>query len=263
MLERTLASAEAVRRRAQEFQRKEVAPLKIGLAPSISASLVLGPIAEIAKFVPGLHVELREGAAKKLVDLLLEGEINAAMVGDVQDVPARIDDWSLFEERYVAVLAPTHRLANRPSIDIDDLRETILLERTDCDVAPKIQQSYFPEKPPQLGHCSGHDLHLQHMAAAGFGVILAPEHMPRLPTLKTIPLKGDPVSREVRLLAVQGRRYSPALDAFVKVARLRDWSVEVPDRGVTHAAAPEVARRPHDHDTHASGQPLPANRPSA
>jgi hypothetical protein len=27
---------------------------------------------------------------------------------------------------------------------------------------------------------------------------------------------------------VQGRRYSPALDAFVKVARLRDWSVVVP-----------------------------------
>jgi hypothetical protein len=69
-------------------------------------------------------------------------------------------------------------------------------------------------------------LHLQHMAAAGFGVILAPEHMPRLPTLKTIPLEGDPVSREVRLLAVQGRRYSPALEAFIKVARLRDWSVE-------------------------------------
>ena len=225
MLARTMASAEAVRRRAQEFQRKEVAPLKIGLAPSISASLVLDPIAEIAKFLPGLHVELRECAAEKLVDLLLEGEINAAMVGDVQDMPARVDDWLLFEERYVAVLAPTHQLANRPSIGIDDLRETVLLERAGCDVAPKIQRSYFPEKPPHLGHCSGHDLHLQHMAAAGFGVILAPEHMPRLPTLKTIPLEGDSVSREVRLLAVQGRRYSPALDAFVKVARLRDWSV--------------------------------------
>ncbi|NEV03349.1 LysR family transcriptional regulator, partial [Bradyrhizobium sp. UFLA 03-164] len=74
---------------------------------------------------------------------------------------------SLFEERYVAVLAPTHQLANRPSIGIDDLRETILLERDECDVAPKIRRSYFPEEPPRLGHCSGHDLHLQHMAAAG------------------------------------------------------------------------------------------------
>jgi DNA-binding transcriptional LysR family regulator len=224
MLARTLASAEAVRRRAQEFQRKEVAPLKIGLVPSISASLVLDLIAEIAKFLPGLHVEMREGTAEKLLDLLLEGEINAAMVGDVQDMPARIDDWLLFEERYVAVLAPTHQFANRPSIGIDDLRETVLLERAGCDVTPNIQRSYFPEEPLHLGHCSENDLHLQHMAAAGFGVILAPEHMPRLPTLKTIPLEGDPVSREVRLLAVQGRRYSPALDAFVKVARLRDWS---------------------------------------
>jgi DNA-binding transcriptional LysR family regulator len=230
MLARALASAETARRRAKEFQRKEVAPLKIGLAPSISASLVLDLIAEIARFVPGLHVELREGAAEKLLDLLLEGEVNAAIVGDVQDMPARIDDWLLFEERYVAVLAPTHQLANRPSICIDDLRETVLLERAGCDVAAKIQRLYFPEEPPRLGHCSGHDLHLQHMAAAGFGVILAPEHMPRLPTLKTIPLEGDPVSREVRLLVVQGRRYSPALDAFVKIARLRDWSVEVPSR---------------------------------
>ncbi|MDX8495736.1 hypothetical protein RFN29_29695, partial [Mesorhizobium sp. VK22B] len=70
------------------------------------------------------------------------------------------------------------------------------------------------------------------MAAAGFGLMLAPEHMPRLPTLKTIPLEGNPVSREVRLLAVQGRHYSPALDAFVKVARLRDWTLEVPHQGI-------------------------------
>jgi DNA-binding transcriptional LysR family regulator len=264
MLERTLASAETVRRRALEFRRKEVAPLKIGLAPSISASLVLDPIAEIAKFVPGLHVELREGAAGKLIELLLDGEIHAAMVGDVQDVPARIDDWSLFEERYVAVLAPTHRLANRPSIAMDDLRETVLLERAGCDIAVKIQRSCFPEEPLQFGHCSGHDLHLQHMAAAGFGVILAPEHMPRLPTLKTIPLEGDPVLRKVRLLAVQGRRYSPALDAFVKVARLRDWSVKVSQRGMPHARLPEMASEPaDDHDMHAGSQPLPANRSAA
>jgi len=169
----------------------------------------------------------------------------------------------LFEERYVAVLAPTHQLANRPSISIDDLRETVLLERAGCDVALKIQRLCFPEEPLQLGHCSGHDLHLQHMAAAGFGVILAPEHMPRLPTLKTIPLEGDPVSREVRLLAVQGRRYSPALDAFVKVARLRDWSIGVPHRGMPHATLPESRARPHDHDTHAGGQPVPANRSAA
>jgi hypothetical protein len=87
--------------------------------------------------------------------------------------------------------------------------------------------------------------------------------MPRLPTLKSIPLEGDPISREVRLLAVQGRRHSPALDAFVKVARRRDWSAEVP----TGACGTQPARRwrasPHDYDTHAGGQPIPADRSAA
>lgn len=218
MLERTLAATEAVRLRAGEFQRKEVAPLKIGLAPSISASLVLEPIAEAAKCVPGLRVELREDTARRLVEHLLGGEINAAVVGEIEDVPPCIDAWSLFEERYVAVLAPGHAFANRPAITVDDLRETTILERVGCDMAPKIQKSCFPAELPHLGHGSEHDLHLQHMAAAGFGIVLAPEHMPHLPPLKTLPIEGDPVWREVRLLAAQDRRYSLALDAFVKVA---------------------------------------------
>jgi DNA-binding transcriptional LysR family regulator len=232
MLERTLASAEAVQRRAQDFQRREIAPLKIGLAPSISASLVLDPIADIAKFVSGLQVELREETAEDLVELLLEGEINAALIGDIREMPPRIDAWVLFEERYVAVLSPTHHLANLPAIAAEDLRETIVLDRMGCDVASKIQNVCFPDADRRMGHSSAHDLHLQHMAAAGFGLILAPEHMPRLPALKSIPIEGDPVWREVRLLAVQGRRYSPALDAFVKVSRVRDWSGEVNERSI-------------------------------
>ncbi|MDL2403971.1 LysR family transcriptional regulator substrate-binding protein, partial [Rhizobium mayense] len=226
------------RRRAREFQKKEVAPLTIGLAPSISASLVVEPIAEIRKFVPGLHVELREEPPSRLVELLLEGEVNVALVGDLDDRPERIDDWALFEERYVAVLAPSHELADRPVIGMEALREATILDRSYCDVAPKFLRRCFPDAPPRHNHRSCRDLHLQHLAAAGFGIVLAPEHMPRLPTLKALPIDGDPVWREVRLLAVQGRRYSPALDAFIKVVRLHDWSL--------HAGSPLQSGR-HSH----------------
>lgn len=99
-----------------------------------------------------------------------------------------------------------------------------------------------PEEAPHIGHSSAHDLHLQHMAAAGFGVILAPEHMPCLPSLKTIPIEGDLVCREVRLLAVQGRRYSPALDAFIKTIRLRDWSLKTdPEWQARYFEQPRIA----------------------
>lgn len=224
MLERALASTEAVRRHARQFQKKEVASLAIGLAPSISASLVLEPIAETRKFVPGLAVELREETSDRLLELLLEGEINVALVGDIDDKPERIDDWALFAERYVAVLGLSHQLADLSVIGVDALRGAAILDRSNCEVVPKFQHLLFPDAPPHHNHRSGRDAHLQHLAAAGFGILLAPEHMPRLPTLKALPIEGDPVWREVHLLAVQGRRYSPALDAFVKVARLHDWS---------------------------------------
>jgi hypothetical protein len=42
-----------------------------------------------------------------------------------------------------------------------------------------------------------------------------------------VPLRSDVAWREIHLAVVQGRRYSPALEAFVKVARLRDWSLAV------------------------------------
>jgi DNA-binding transcriptional LysR family regulator len=227
MLEKALASTEAVRRRARQFQQKEVASLVIGLAPSISASLVLEPIAEIRKFVPGLRIELREEATDDLIELLLEGEINVALVGDIDAKPERIDDWSLFAERYVAVLAPSHHLADLPVIGMEALRTATILDRSGCEAAPKFQHLLFPGAPPHQNDRSGRDLHLQHLAAAGFGIVLAPEHMPRLPSLKALPIEGDPVWRQVHLLAVQGRRYSPALDAFVKVARLHDWSIHM------------------------------------
>jgi len=234
MLERALASTEAVRRRARQFQRKEVAPLIIGLAPSISASLVLEPIVEVRKVVPGLHVELREEPQNRLVELLLEGEVNVALVGDLDDTSERIDGWRLFEERYVAVLAASHELADLPVIGMEALREATILDQFNCDVVPKFHRLCFPGAVPHHNHRGNRNLHVQHLAAAGFGIVLAPEHMPRLPSLKALPIEGDPVWQEVRLLAVQGRRYSPAVDAFVKVARLRDWSL--------HAGSPPQHR---------------------
>ena len=224
MLERTSVSAETVHRRAREFQNKELAPLKIGLAPSISPSLLLEPFAEISKVVPGLRLELRERAADKLAELLLRGEISAAIAGDMQTIPRRIDEWPLFEERYVALLPYNHAFANQAAVAIKDLSRAVILERFGCDAAERIHRR-FPDGDQKASHGSEHDLHLQYLAAAGFGIVLAPEHMPHLPSLKMLPIEGDPILRQVRLLTVQGRRHSPALDAFLKIARFRDWSV--------------------------------------
>jgi DNA-binding transcriptional LysR family regulator len=224
-LEKIFAAAEAVRLQARGYQKKTIAPLKIGLVPSVSAALITELLLDLARIIPDLRVDLREADANGLVAMLLDGEINAALVGDAVELPERIDHWLLFEERYVLVLSRKHPMARQTAIPLQDLHEAVFLERVGCDVAGRFKQACFADRPgPKVVHRSAQERHLEQMASAGFGAILAPEHAPRLPSLAAIPIQGDPVRREVQLLAVAGRQYSPALDAFIKVARVRDWT---------------------------------------
>lgn len=225
MLERTLAAAEAVRMHALEYQRKEIAPLKIGIIPSISSNIIMEPLLEMDRVIPGLQVDTLEASAKKLVDMLMSGDISAAIVGNVDEMPDRIDHWALFEERYVIVTSSTHPLAHLDVAPISALRDAIILERVGCDVASMIEALCFAkDHGPRLRHRSAQEGHLQQMVAAGFGIMFAPEHSPLLSSLSAIPIEGDPVRRSIHLLVMAGRPYSPALDAFVKIARARDWS---------------------------------------
>ena len=223
-LEKIFAAAEAVRLQARGYQKKTIAPLKIGLVPSVSAALITELLLELARIIPDLRVDLREADVNGLVAMLLNGEINAALVSDAVELP-RIDRWRLFDERYVLVLSLKHPMAKQTVISLQDLQEVVFLERAGCDVAGRFKQACFADHPgPKVVHRSDQERHLQQMASAGFGAILVPEHAQRLPSLAAIPIEGDPVRREVQLLAVAGRPYSPALDAFIKVARARDWT---------------------------------------
>jgi DNA-binding transcriptional LysR family regulator len=231
MLERTLTAADAVRLHALDYQRKEIAPLRIGIVPSICPKIVMAPLTEIDRAIPGLRIEMLEAAAERLVEMLLAGDINVAVVGEVHSLPERVDHWKLFEERYVVVMALSHPLARSGVVRISELREETFLERVDCDVATRIRSLFDEAEGPRVKHRSSNEGQLQQMAAAGFGIMFAPEHRPRLESLAAIPIEGDPVRRSVQLLVMAGRRYSPALDAFVKTARVRDWAPEVGRRG--------------------------------
>jgi DNA-binding transcriptional LysR family regulator len=228
MLSRTLASVEAVQDQALDYKHREIAPLKVGLVPSISATVIVEPLANISRLIPGLEVELIEAPAEQLLDMLLEGELNAALVGERLELPERIDHWRLFDERYVVLVAPSHPLAQYREIPIGALMQTVWLERIDCEMRDSFQQACLLDGAEmKVGHRGRQESHLQHMAVVGLGAMLAPEHAPRVPSLCAIPIENDPLRREVQLLVVAGRRYSPALDALVKIARMRDWQAAI------------------------------------
>jgi DNA-binding transcriptional LysR family regulator len=225
MLERTFNAAEAARLQAKEFRSKAIAPLRIGLTPSISASLLVEPLSRLSRQIPGLRIDLIEERHDKLAEAMLAGDIHVALAGQIANLPTRIDHWHLFEERYVAIVGRDHRLASWEAVPASVVRDATWIGLNSCEVIGQFMTIFFSDGgAPNVLHHGCHESHLQHMVAAGLGVLFAPEHAPCLPTVVARPIEGDPVKRWVELLAVAGRQYSPALDAFIKTIRLLDWN---------------------------------------
>jgi DNA-binding transcriptional LysR family regulator len=225
MLEQSVFSADTARFQAKEFQDKEIAPLRIGLAPTVAASIIVEPLSELTWSVPGLEIDIVEYAPEEMADALLEGEIHAGVAGAGPSAGQRINHFALFDERYVVVAAQTHPFSKLDIVPLLKIQEAVWLERIGCDVGEQFRRTCFTtDAEPKIGHRANREGHLQHMVAAGLGVMLAPEHCPRLHGLVGRRIEGDPVRRGVELLVMAGRRYSPALDAFIKIARTRDWT---------------------------------------
>jgi DNA-binding transcriptional LysR family regulator len=67
----------------------------------------VSPLSEIARFVPGLQVQMVEESQSKLIEMIYDGEINAALTAGPEPLPERIDQWVLFDERLLVMAAPT------------------------------------------------------------------------------------------------------------------------------------------------------------
>jgi DNA-binding transcriptional LysR family regulator len=224
-LERVYVASESVRASAEEFQRRKVAPLQIALESCISASILEAPLIEVAKFVPGLQVELFEGELSEIDEMLLSGVVSAALVGDdTERSSQRVDEWPLFDERLLVLTPKESRFAERSTISPELLADATWIGRAGFQAGCRCWRELFPEGcEPKVGHRGHHLAQLQYMVSAGLGLMLWPEHAPHLDTLVVREIEDRLLYRTVALRVVQGRRYSPALEAFMKVARVLDW----------------------------------------
>ena len=243
-LERLVAAADSARSIAREYQRKDNAPLKIGLTPCVSSNLLVAPLAEVARHVPGIQVEIVEEPLHRLQELLFDGDISAALAADANGLPERIDHWDLFEDHFLVLAAKDNPLADMQSVPMSALAEVTWLERTGCDLTPKFWDLIFTEgRSPKISHRSKHESHLQNMVEAGLGIMVASAHTPRLSSLVARPIRDDPMRWTVNLLVIAGRRYTPALDAFIKIARLRDWNARNAETPVPRTESPKSVTR--------------------
>lgn len=220
LLDQALAAADGAQQKAKNYGRKSIAPLRLSLGPAIGARLIAPTLEAMAGLIPELETEIFEFDRGRMQDSLIEGRIHASIAAGIRSVNERIDRWPLYREHYVLLMNPSHVFARLPSVPTRMLCETSWVERADCETTAFFRREYLGHGASAQGILRAPDsVHLQELALVGLGAMISPAHAPVLPGLETRPIEGNPLSADVELFAMSGRRYSPALEAFIRVLR--------------------------------------------
>ena len=224
-LEQALVAAETAKTHASAFRKTEVAALRLGLVPTVSPHVAVGPLPELIRRIPTLEIQLKLTEQRALIDELLQGGLDAGLMVDDGEIPDRMQTWQLFREGYAVACATSHRFAALETIPVAELAGEVVLGRAGCAATRALSQANTTGGTgPAVRHLADTEEQLQHLAAKSLGVLLVPRHLPVLPGLVTKPLSGTLPQRSVALAVVGGRRYSPSLDAFIRLSRARDFT---------------------------------------
>jgi LysR family hydrogen peroxide-inducible transcriptional activator len=228
-LEQVLAGSEAARSTARGLLKLEQAALRLGVMCTIGPLRCVGFLAQFHSRHPGIELSLNESTPARLLAELLEGRHDIAILAQPQKIDGRFDLLPLYRERFVAVLPPGHRLAAGNAVRFAELDGESYLSRINCEYYDYLADLCTTKQVVLADvYRSEREDWIQSMIAAGMGLSFMPEYSPIMPGVQIRPLIEPEVVREVAMVTVAGRRFSPAMAAFLREIKSHRWPEAVP-----------------------------------
>ncbi len=219
------ADADAAKSTARKFLSLEHAQIRLGVMCTVGPARFMSFLAGFRAANPGCELTLVEGVPRGLSQMLLAGELDLAVMAQPEPFNERLDVLPLYRERFGIAFPTGHRLEQQNRVRIGDVAEETYLRRINCEY-----RDYLAERLRELGLAvrvgfqSEREDWIQMMVAAGFGVCFLPEFSPTIPGVRLQPVTDPEVLREVSLISMSGRRFSPAVLTFVRAIRAHNWS---------------------------------------
>lgn len=238
-LEEVMRRTSAAKDTASRFLRLESAHLRLGVMCTIGPMRFVGFLNRFRADNPGIEVTLTEAVPPRLAEALLQAELDVAIMAQPDSFDERLRAEPLYAERFVVACAVGHPFARRNAVSLKDMDGEFYLQRVNCEfrdvlrerceaAGAFINRSYRSEREDWI----------QTMVAAGMGVCFIPEFSATHPGLVLRRVEDPGVARDICLVTVAGRRWSPAVASFVQAIRRYAWP-----------------------STDASGRPEPAGSP--
>lgn len=217
-------SCRAARDQARAVKRLEQATLTIGTMCTIGPQLVSGLLVRFQAQHPGVEVRVVDTGAPQMIEMLEKGDLEVAIVGIPGELPPTLHQLPIFEERFVILLPPNHRLVASNPIRAAELDQEPYVSRSNCEVFEPVRNELV-SRGVRLRQVfsSPRDDWVQGMIKAGLGLGFFPEFSVSDPELVVRPLVEPSFTRTIYLATVRGRPHSPAVGAFVQEARRYPW----------------------------------------
>ena len=219
-----MAQAEAAKSTAMHFLRMDNAPINLGVMCTVGPMRFMSFLAEFHITHPGCEVTLIEGVPRHLAELLLDGKLDLAVMAQPEAFSDRLEVRPLYRERFCVAFPMGHRFQEKNRVRIPDVAGETYLARINCEYQDHLNERCREHGfAVQIGFRSEREDWIQMMVAAGFGICFIPEFSPTIPGVLTRLVADPEVVREVSLVSIAGRRFSPAVAAFARAIRGYRW----------------------------------------
>jgi LysR family transcriptional activator of glutamate synthase operon len=231
-MEQLMKVMEKAKQEINEFLDPEKGSIRIGFPSSLAAHMVPSMISAFRDLYPNVHVHLQHGSYKELIDWVVGGEMDLAVMGPVPENEDQVRSDILFLENFMALLHTRHPLAGKPFLQLSELKnDSFVLFPKDYVlreiVVDACEQNGFR---PKIGF-EGDDLDaIKGLVAAGLGITLLPEiaMTDNIPQSTVKILITDPyVTRNVGVITPANRDLPPTEKLFyeflLNFKKDRDW----------------------------------------
>jgi LysR family hydrogen peroxide-inducible transcriptional activator len=216
-----LAEVEGMREYARRRGDPESGTLRLGIFPTLGPYLLPHVIPRVHERFPRLELLLVEEKTGDVLQQLREGRLDAGLLAlPVEDERLHVEP--LFTEPFVLAAPPSHPLAKRRRLMLDDLasQSVLLLEDGHCLRQQALDVCELAGASERAGFRATSLETLRQMVAADVGVTLMPTlaikpPVPQVKGLRLIPFEDPPPSRRI---AMVWRRSSAVHDFLLKLA---------------------------------------------
>lgn len=219
-LQQCYNSAMSAKALARSVIEQDLAPLTIAISNTISLELIMGPLGELFRAIPGLQLTLLHDTAAELLDMLRDGQAELAVAGPLNGAWERLDLWPLREEGFVLMALASHPLAQLAEVGPADLQQSRLLYQIGCETRDDIGAWLATQGVgSQRIHEVTTQAQLQALLAQGLGVAITAASLPAPEGVVARPVRGLELRRQVCAYSVAGRARSPAANLFLNLLR--------------------------------------------